>query len=368
MNDSDYMQEALHLARKGEGWVNPNPMVGAVLVKNKKIIGKGCHEKFGGLHAERNALANASESPEGSTLYVTLEPCCHYGKTPPCTEAILQSGIQRVVIGTLDPNPLVAGKGAQILRSAGIQVDVGILEEECRELIRIFSHFITTQKPYVIMKYAMTMDGKTAAYTGRSRWITGEAARAHVHQLRHNCMGIMVGVNTVLQDDPLLTCRLEQGKNPIRIVADTHLRTPLSSRIVQTASQVPVILATCQKDPSRLSPYRDAGCTVLTIKEEQGHLSIPDLMEALGKQKIDSILLEGGGTLNWGMLKNHAVHRICTYIAPMLLGGNTGKTPVGGLGFEAPDQAVRLTSPKITPYGEDFLFESEVIYPCSQES
>lgn len=213
-----YMQLAVELAKKGRGHVNPNPLVGAVIVKDGAIIGQGCHEQYGELHAERNALKNCRISPEGAKMYVTLEPCCHYGKTPPCTEAIIESGISKVVIGTLDPNPLMAGKSVDILKKHGISVEVGVLEQECRELIRVFRKYITTGRPYVLMKYAMTMDGKIATRTGASRWITGETARAHVQETRNEFPAIMVGVNTVLKDDPLLTCRMENGRNPVRII------------------------------------------------------------------------------------------------------------------------------------------------------
>ena len=215
MEDIQLMQQAIALAKKGKGHVNPNPLVGAVLVKDGTIIGKGYHEQYGQLHAERNALKDCKVSPEGAVLYVTLEPCNHHGKTPPCTEAIIENGIAKVVIGTLDPNPQMAVKSVKILQEHGIEVVVGMLEEECKDLIRVFRKYITTGRPYVLMKYAMTMDGKIATYTGASKWITGEKARACVQETRNEFSGIMVGVNTVLKDDPSLTCRMENGRNPI---------------------------------------------------------------------------------------------------------------------------------------------------------
>ena len=208
MTDQEYMFRAIQLAKKGEGWTNPNPMVGAVIVKDGRIIGEGYHKKCGELHAERNAIASLIESAEGATIYVTLEPCCHYGKTPPCTEAIIEQKIKKVVIGSRDPNPKVAGKGAQILRESGITVVQDFMREECDRLNPVFFHYITTKTPYVVMKYAMTLDGKIAAYTGKSRWITGSEARHHVQTQRARYTGIMVGVGTVIADDPLLTCRL----------------------------------------------------------------------------------------------------------------------------------------------------------------
>ena len=248
MTDQEYMALALDLAKRGAGWTSPNPMVGAVIVKDGQIIAQGWHARCGDLHAERAALAACTGDPTGATMYVTLEPCCHHGRQPPCTEAILQAGIARVVVGSGDPNPLVAGKGLDILREHGVQVTEGVLAEECRALNHVFFHFIQTGKPYVVLKYAMTLDGKLAAYTGASQWITGEAARRHVHTQRNRYRAIMVGVGTVLADDPLLTCRMESGKNPVRVICDTHLRTPLDSKIVQTAAQVPTILAAVRLD------------------------------------------------------------------------------------------------------------------------
>jgi diaminohydroxyphosphoribosylaminopyrimidine deaminase/5-amino-6-(5-phosphoribosylamino)uracil reductase len=365
MTDIEYMQAANKLAWKGCGWVNPNPMVGAVIVKDNKIIGHGYHQKYGTLHAERNAIASCESSPAGATLYVTLEPCCHYGKTPPCTEAIIESRIRRVVIGSSDPNPLVAGKGIEILRSHGIEVTESVLKDECDSLNKSFFHYIQTGTPYVVMKYAMTLDGKIATHTGKSKWITGEAARRHVHEDRHRYSAIMVGVATVLADDPLLTCRMENGRNPLRIVCDTNLRTPLQARIVKSANLAGTLLATAVEDPEKHRPYLEEGCDVIVIPEKDGHIDLNFLMQALGKRNIDSVLLEGGGTLNWSALQSGIVNKIQAYIAPKLFGGS-GKTPVAGLGVDLPDEAFYLTQPIITLVGQDILLESEVI-SCSQE-
>lgn len=358
MQDLKYMGMALELAEKGRGHVNPNPMVGAVIVKDGEIIGSGYHQKYGGLHAERNALAACTASPKGAVLYVTLEPCCHYGKTPPCTEAILQSGIARVVVGSLDPNPLVAGKGIAFLREHGIQVETGILKEECDRLNRVFFHYIQTHTPYVVMKYAMTLDGKLATRTGKSKWITGEEARTHVHQSRSYYSGIMVGVGTVLADDPMLTCRLPQGKNPIRIICDTHLRTPLTAQVVATAKQVPTILATGTNQG--WEPYQQAGCQLLLIPEKDGGLDLTQLMKQLGEKGIDSILLEGGSALQESALREGLVQWVQAYIAPKIFGGQQAKSPVGGLGVESPEQAYSLINAEILCLGEDLLLEGEV--------
>lgn len=360
MNDNAYMQLALQLAQKGCGYVSPNPMVGAVIVKDDRIIGSGYHERYGEAHAERNALASCTESPEGATMYVTLEPCCHHGKQPPCVDAIIDAGIHRVVVGSGDPNPLVAGKGIEILRTNGILVTEHVLEEKCRKLNDVFFHFIQTKRPYVVMKYAMTLDGKIATYTGASKWITGEEARTYVHEQRHRYRAIMVGVGTILADNPLLTCRMEGGRNPIRIICDSRLRTPLDSQLVQTAQEVPTILATCCSEKGKYTAYEKAGCRILFVEEDNGHVSLPMLMQRLGEEGIDSILLEGGAALNWSALQSGIVQKVEAYIAPKLFGGETAKTPVSGKGFPTPSESVVLKNQRIRQLGEDILMEGEV--------
>ena len=368
MKYEKYMALALELAERGQGWAAPNPMVGAVIVKDGRIIGQGWHERYGGLHAERNALAACMESPAGAVMYVTLEPCCHYGKQPPCVDAILEAGIRRVVVGSADPNPLVAGKGIAILRAHGVEVTQHVLEAECDQLNRVFFHYITNGRPYVVMKYAMTMDGKIATYTGASKWVTGKAARDHVQQLRHRYSGIMVGVGTVLADDPSLECHMAGGKNPVRIICDTHLRTPLNAQVVATAGKTPTILATCCTEQSRQAPYLRAGCRVLCLPPKGGHVDLVRLMEQLGQMQIDSVLLEGGGTLNWAALESGIIQRVYTYIAPKLFGGKDAKTPVEGVGVPVPGAAFHLKNSCISRLEEDLLIESEVAYPCSPES
>lgn len=366
MNDIEYMKQALELAENGMGLVNPNPMVGAVVVKDGRIISKGWHERFGGLHAERAALENCTEDCSGADLYVTLEPCCHYGKTPPCTDIIIEKKIKRVFIGSSDPNPLVAGQGAAKLREAGIEVIEGVLKEECDALNEIFFHFITTGLPFVTMKYAMTLDGKIACYTGHSKWITGEAARANVQRDRLRHSAVMVGVGTVFADDPTLTCKLENGRDPVRIICDTHLRTPLSSKIVATAKDVPTIIAAHSENAEKIAKFESFGCNVLQVDEFNGHLSLTDLMKSLGEEGIDSILLEGGSELNWSALKAGIVNKVQAYIAPKLFGGETSRTPVSGIGVPFPADAIMLGEPKITRFGDDLLIESRV-KPCSQD-
>ena len=363
--DTKYMRLALDLATQGRGRVAPNPMVGAVIVKDDQIIGKGWHQRYGEPHAERNALAACTANPEGATIYVTLEPCCHHGKQPPCVDAIIAAGISRVVIGSQDPNPLVAGKGIATLQSHGIEVITGVLTAECDKINKEFFHYIKTETPYVTMKYAMTADGKIAAYTGNARWITGEEARRHTHRERGYVRAIMVGVGTVLADDPLLTCRVEGGSNPLRIICDTNLRTPLTSQIVQTAGEIPTLIATCCADEAKHLPYIKAGCQILTLPQIGGHVDLSALMKQLGKRKISSVIIEGGAALNWSAISAGIVQRVQTYIAPKLLGGAAAKTPIGGQGFPDPNQAVNLINSTITQLGNDILIESEV-EPCSQ--
>lgn len=360
MSDREYMALAVSLAERGRGWTSPNPVVGAVLVKEGRIIGQGWHRRCGGLHAEREALADCRESPAGATLYVTLEPCCHQGRQPPCTDAILASGITRVVVGSPDPNPLVAGGGVELLRSRGVTVETGVLQAECDALNPAFFHYIRTKRPYVTMKYAMTLDGKIATYTGASRWITGEAARRRVHRDRHANAAILAGAGTVLADDPLLNCRMEGGRNPLRVICDTRLRTPPDSRIVRTAGEIPTLLAVGPEAAERAAPYEAAGCEVCVLPLREGHVDLAALMDLLGAREVDSVLLEGGGTLNWSMLEAGLVQRVQAYIAPKLFGGAEAKSPVGGLGAALPDQAVGLRGLRVTAVGEDILLEGEI--------
>lgn len=361
MSHEEYMREALKLAKNGLGFVNPNPMVGAVIVKDGKIIGRGFHPKYGELHAERIAFADCDKNKidcTGADMYVTLEPCCHYGKTPPCTEAIIAHKIAHVYIGSSDPNPLISGKGVSILREHGIEVTENVLRDECDELNEIFFHYITTHTPFVTMKYAMTTDGKIACYTGDSKWITGEQARYNnqIDRLKHT--GIMVGVGTVLTDDPMLTCRLENGRDPVRIICDTHLRTPIESNIVRTAKDVPTIIAFCD---GNTVPFEEKNCRMVKVNEKNGHIDLNELMEILGSEfKIDSILLEGGGELNWSSLNAGIVNKVQAYIAPKIFGGKDAKSPVSGLGAAHPSAAFKLADQKIKRFGDDIMIESRV--------
>ena len=372
MPEEKYMRRAIELAKKGSGHVNPNPLVGAVIVRDGEIIGEGYHECYGQLHAERNAIANAKKrgnSLEGSTIYVTLEPCCHYGKTPPCTEAIIEEKIARVVVGSDDPNPLVSGKGFQMLREKGIEVIPHFLKEECDAMNHVFFHYITTKMPYVAMKYAMTMDGKIACYTGDSKWVTGEESRAHVQTLRNHYKGIMAGIGTVLADDPMLNCRIEGGRDPIRIITDSHLRIPMDSQLVRTAGQQPLIVAclpdadeekAAQLQEKGVEVLRIPGVTTADITEEQKEvISLPVLMKELGARKIDGILLEGGGQLNESALQAGIVDRIYCYIAPKIFGGAQAKTPVEGQGLTRAADAWQFNRIGMQEFGQDILLEYE---------
>ena len=360
MNDEQYMLRAIELAKNGVGWTSPNPMVGAVIVKEGRIIGEGWHHRCGQLHAEREAIASLTEPAEGATIYVTLEPCCHYGRTPPCTEAILENGIAHVVIGSRDPNPLVAGKGAALLRQHGVQVQEDFLREQCDALNPVFFHYITKGLPYVVMKYAMTLDGKIASRTGASQWITGETAREHVHALRGRYAAIMAGIGTVLADDPMLNCRLPGAHQPLRIVADSHLRIPEDSRLVQSAKEYPLLVVCAEEIPEKSGRLAAAGAEVLCLPGRDGRINLGKLMDVLGERQIDSVLIEGGGTLHEAALRTGIVDHVCAYIAPMLMGGRDAKTPIEGLGAEGPDSAARLINRKITQLGQDLLLEYDV--------
>ena len=370
MTDQNYMLQAIQLAKQGEGWTNPNPMVGAVIVKNGRIIGKGYHKKCGELHAERNAIASLTESAEGATIYVTLEPCCHYGKTPPCTEAIIEQKIKRVVIGSRDPNPKVSGKGIKMLQEAGIEVIEDFMREECDRLNPVFFHYITTKTPYVVMKYAMTLDGKIATKTGASKWITGEAARAEVQHMRHRYMGIMAGIGTVLADDPMLNVRVEGWKSPIRILCDSGILIPLDGQILKSAGKYRTIVAYADSENTEAKRKRlhEMGVETICCPDENNQVDLKKLMKYLGEEGIDSILLEGGGTLNDSALRAGIVQEVQAFIAPKLFGGMNSKTPVEGIGVRFPSEAVKLKCTDICQIGEDIRITCQVCGKEQEES
>lgn len=359
--DEYYMTKAIALAKKGRGKVNPNPMVGAVIVKNGQIIGEGYHKAYGLGHAEVNAFSTCKESAEGATLYVTLEPCSHYGKTPPCVERVIKEKVSRVVVGSLDPNPLVAGSGISKLKAAGIAVTVGVLEKECYQLNKVFMKYIVTKEPFVVMKTAMSLDGKIATATGESKWITGEVARREVHKLRNEMMGIMVGSETVLKDNPFLNCRLEGGRNPIPIVVDSRLRLPLESHLVMGAPESKLIVATLKSAALKKKEDLQArGVRILEIEAKEGHVDLRRLIKELGSMDIDSILLEGGATLNEAALKACIVDEVICYISPKLIGGKNAKTPVGGEGIHKLSEAICLENMTVSKVGEDLCITGDV--------
>ncbi|WP_286137626.1 bifunctional diaminohydroxyphosphoribosylaminopyrimidine deaminase/5-amino-6-(5-phosphoribosylamino)uracil reductase RibD [Gabonibacter massiliensis] len=361
--DLIYMRRAIELADRGCGFVNPNPLVGAVIVKNGKVIGEGWHERFGQWHAERNALHAAEEDTTGATLYVTLEPCCHYGKTPPCTEAIIEHKIAKVVVGIADPNPLVAGKGMALLREAGIEVVCGVEEERIREQNRIFLKYIETGMPWVVLKTASTLDGKIATYTGDSKWITGEESRAKVQEMRACLMAVVVGIGTVLTDDPMLNCRIvdREVRQPVRIIVDSNARVPLSSKIVRTATVYRTVVAhTRFAKEERLRQLRECGVETLLCDEEKGLVRIGDLCRKLGKSGIDSVLLEGGGSLNFSFLDEGLVDEVYAFIAPKMIGGMNAKTGVEGEGVPRMADAVDLKITDVQHVGQDVLLKLRI--------
>ncbi len=368
-DDARFMRRACALARRGVGWTNPNPLVGCVIVRDGAIIGEGWHERCGQAHAERNALAScarrapgtpdaaasASDAADpahgtaaGATAYVTLEPCCHTGKQPPCTEALIDAGIARVVVGSRDPNPLVAGKGTAQLRAAGIRVDEDVLREECDALNGVFFHYITSGMPYVVAKWAMSADGKIACASGDARWVSGPAARADGHELRHRLAAILVGINTVLADDPLLTCRRDvaaPSHQPARVVLDSQLRIPEDSRIVKSAAagEAPLIVATCTTAPEKVAALEAAGAEVWQLPaDDAGRVALRPLLHALGERGIDSVLVEGGSGVHASFFAEGLVNEAVIYLAPKVIGGASAPTPVGGVGAERMSQAAAL--------------------------
>lgn len=343
LQDEDFMRAALTLAHHAEGRTSPNPLVGAVIVRDGHIVAAGWHRRAGTEHAEIHALRMAGTLARGATLYVTLEPCAHYGRTGPCAKAVAEAGIRRVVIGMRDPNPLVSGKGIRILENAGIEVRCGVLEKEAAQLNEVFLKWMETGLPFVVLKAAMSLDGKIATCTGESQWITNRASRTRVHEMRDRYDAILVGIGTVLKDDPSLTTRLSdrQGKNPVRIIADSMARTPLTANVV-TDGLAPTIIAVTEQAPSeRVEALRNAGVQVLTAGKGS-QVDLRSLMKQLAQKEICSVLAEGGGQIHFSLLKAGLVDKVCMFIAPELIGGQGALTPVEGEGFSSLGDAVRL--------------------------
>lgn len=352
------MKRALRLARLGR--TSPNPMVGAVLVLDGVIVGEGFHRKAGEPHAEVMAIQMACQFAKGADLYVTLEPCSHYGKTPPCADAVINAGIGKVYAAMVDPNPLVAGKGIERLREAGIEVEVGLLEDDARELNRGFIKRVTTGMPFVLWKAAMSLDGKVATHTGDARWVTGEAARRKVHRLRNSSDAVMVGVGTVLADDPQLTVRgIKDSVNPIRVVVDSTASTPLDARILDSSAET-IVAVTMAAPRDRVDALRHAGARVLIIPDSDGRVDLRELMIELGRNGINSLLLESGGEVAASALSQGIVDRGMVFIAPKIVGGRDAKTPVEGMGIELMGEALCVSNPRIGRAGEDFVMEFEI--------
>jgi len=358
------MKRALDLAARARGRTSPNPMVGAVIVRDGRVVGEGYHERAGLPHAEVVALEQAGELAKGATLYVTLEPCCHWGRTPPCTKAIIRSGIKEVIIATLDPNPLVSGKGVDELRRNGIEVEIGLMEEEARKLNEFFFKHITTGLPFVILKIAMSLDGKIATVTGESRWITSPQSRRMVHELRDQVDAVMVGIGTVLKDDPRLTTRLPEGegKDPIRVILDSYARTPPTARVINPRSSASTIIATTTKaDAGRVKALREAGAEVAVLDEdEEGRVDLKSLMEYLGGRSIQSLLVEGGSEVASSMLMRGFVDKVMFFIAPKIIGGADAPTPIGGIGVRRLSEAITLKEVEVKRIGPDILIQGYV--------
>jgi diaminohydroxyphosphoribosylaminopyrimidine deaminase/5-amino-6-(5-phosphoribosylamino)uracil reductase len=358
MQDQAYMNLAISMARATSGQTSPNPCVGSVIVKNGQIIGMGAHLKAGTEHAEIHALKQAGDNACGSTLYVTLEPCSHYGKTPPCTKAIIEAGVSMVKVAILDPNPLVAGKGIEQLREAGIEVEVGIEEATAADLNIPFFHYIQTKKPYVTLKTATSFDGKVATQTGDSKWITSPESRSDVHQLRHKHDAILVGVNTIISDNPQLTTRLPHGgKNPIRIVLDTSLRTPISSHVVTDLQAKTIIFTTQRANKERVNQLSKQSVEVIQLDTDC--ILIEDVLTYLGEKGITSLLVEGGPTVHASFIEAGAFQQIVTYIAPMIIGGKHAFPSISGLGVEFVKNAPKLKFISIEQKDQDLKIVAE---------
>jgi len=370
---SQYMLRALELARRGEGFVEPNPMVGCVIVRDGKIVGEGWHQQFGGSHAEVHALQEAGEQAKGATMYVTLEPCCHHGKTPPCTDSIISSGIERVVAAVRDPFPKVAGGGLRRLAAAGIDVELGVHESEVLQLNAPYLKLITTGRPWIIAKWAMTLDGKIATRSGYSKWISGEAARQIGHQLRGRVDAIMVGRKTAQLDDPLLTARLEPGSNgaasgfasparvATRIILDSMAGLPSFSQLVRTAGKFPTLVATGPEAPEKeLRRLAAAGCEVLPFAPPSHYERLIQLLDELGRRRMTNVLIEGGGSLLGSMFDSRQIDEVHVFIAPKMFGGQKARSPLRGAGVELVADAMTLDNMRVQQLGDDLYLSGRV--------
>ncbi|MDZ7706490.1 MAG: bifunctional diaminohydroxyphosphoribosylaminopyrimidine deaminase/5-amino-6-(5-phosphoribosylamino)uracil reductase RibD [Trueperaceae bacterium] len=366
--DERFMARALDLAEQGRGTTSPNPLVGCVLVSDGAIVGEGYHRRAGEDHAEIVALREAGDAAKGATAYVTLEPCDHHGRTPPCSLALIDAGVRRVVVATLDPNPLVDGSGVRRLRDAGVAVDVGVRGDEAERQNEVFRTSQLLSRPFVLYKTAMTLDGKIATRTGHSRWITGEASRERVQRWRHELDAVAVGVSTVLLDDPRLTARVEHGRTPRKVVFDSLARTPTGAALLAPDAGGAPARVTVFVGPSapgdRIAALRDVGAEVVTLDGPKGRPSVRGALGELHRREVRSVLLEGGGTLAWSFLEARAIDRVAWFIGPKLLGGN-GATPLGGMGVTTMDEAFELDDLRSETSGTDLLLTGRVRYPAA---
>lgn len=359
-SDESFMRAALRAGRRGLGRTSPNPPVGAVVVRKGEIVGTGFHNKAGEPHAEREALRRAGPAARGGTVYVTLEPCNHHGRTPPCTEGLLDAGVQRVVIGTTDPNASVRGGGAARLRRAGIAVTTGILRAACDELIAFWRKHNATGKPFVTLKLAATLDGRIATASGESRWITAEASRRYVHELRNRYDAVLVGAGTALADDPALTCRARGGRNPVRVVLDGRLRLRTSLQLVKTAEVIPTLVVTGRSAPlRRVEALQRAGVEVVQSADRAGELSWARVLTLLGKRDLASVLVEGGAATASSLLVARAVDRLHLFLAPKLIGGD-GRPLLDSLGVKGMRDVLRLAAPEVRRFGDDILLTADL--------
>jgi diaminohydroxyphosphoribosylaminopyrimidine deaminase/5-amino-6-(5-phosphoribosylamino)uracil reductase len=355
------MQRALELAERGRGWVEPNPLVGAVVVRDERAVGEGWHQRYGEAHAEVNALASAFNATGGATLYVTLEPCAHHGKTPPCTDAILRAGIRRVVAAMTDPFPDVAGKGAALLRAAGVAVEIGLGEEQARRLNEPYLKLLATGRPYVHAKWAMSLDGKIASRSGDSRWISNEAARRRVHELRGRMDAIIIGSKTAAADDPLLTVRPPGPRTPVRIVLGEVGALPLASQLARTAREVPVMLVAAHPPQDQAAQHlREAGCEVFRVPGADNVLRIRALLGELGRRRMTNVLVEGGSTVLGSFFDAGCIDEVHVFVAPRLVGGAAAATPIGGAGVDKIADATSLSEWRVEQIEGDVLIHGWV--------
>ena len=357
MDDERWMKRALRLAEKGRGRTSPNPMVGAVLVKNGKVVAEGYHLKAGGPHAEMIALRKAGGETKGATLYLNLEPCTFYGKTPPCVPAVVEAGVARAVIGMEDPNPLVEGKGVEALRKAGLDVEVGILEKECRRLNEAFCKYIVRKEPFVMLKVAATIDGKIATRSGESQWITGEASRRLVHKLRDQVDGVAVGIGTVLKDDPMLTTRIKGGRDPYRIIFDSRLRIPEHAKVLDLAPSKTIIATTELAQREKVEGLEKKGVQVLVFNSIDGRVDLRSCLHKLGEMEMMSLLVEGGSQISGSFLDHGLIDKIFLFLSPKLIGDHQAPGIFGGHGVGGLKDIIPLKEVKLRKIGEDILLE-----------